>query len=1483
MPDIFDQLDTQAAPAPKGDIFDQIGSSIPTGPHDASQYFATHSNMDPLAVQQAFTQLHTGQMQQQPMTPEQERAQVAQNQGGVAHFGNAMAQTIAAPIQGAVGLVSPDTGMQLRQQAQLNYGPQTGAAGFAGAQAGNLVNAPYVMTGAGRALSAAEAMGNKRIDIAEERANGQDVSGSSEIARVAGTGALDYGMNVVANKVGGKLFGGGALGKTAGADAVPVAKNIVANFAKRFGADAVTNEVITHAQIAAQNLIDGRPVTEGMGAQSAIAPLIQTAAFAAAHGGTDMLRRRGEPSKSPAEQTPQEAQNGQAPQQQAQDQKLASAPKDILDHIQPDRQSAAPAPAPAPAPESTAPEAHPDRLKDIHELTDYYNRNNPNDQTGELLKSMAPHTPYEKAKVPVEFAQGIGESVDQSKVDSLAKMAPEDRQKLGPAILGPEGNIFDGAHRIAAAKAAGDTHVSAYVPEDLIGKHGIESATESAQTENSASGSSRESDPAKDAILLKQRDFLEAKSRNDPAADHLAAEVQKQVSDYEQVHGEDKAEDIMAQVRDMKHEPTPPHIANRLKEILSKPYQHTTADMSDRDVQHVLDTAGFEGLPPGTYTPPPEEKASAPKEQAQPAGPFKLPEHTVESTKLQTLMDTARQNRLSGGRRAGAMALPSANDMVGPGSIYHEEIKPKLSKLAEAGKFIKDTLKNTFPMETGGGSEKTAQVMREEFNKANNNQLAAQDAFEQARQGFDKLKPAEQTDFQRKMYNQEPQATPELQKIADSMYEDTNEGRQKLASLGNTAAQTWSDHWYNMMWKKDAKAADTMQKAMRPGAIEGKKGFLNKRALADFDEGLAKGLVPKYENPVEMFLATRAERSKFLAGYQGMDRLAKDGQIKRFEDEKKVPAGWEEVPTGTKGVLKDIIKSDGKAYAPVEVNRILKNIVEPSKVGSNPIYRILQDANNTITQSMLGLSAFHVRKVTQELINLQAARSLDLGLQGRLGEAGGVLKGSLLSPAKAVMNGGDIQKMMLGTKMAGSPEQGKVIDAMKTTFAAKADPAYETQFGRKFQKAISDGGLQGLLRAGVHGPLALNEKLMQKGVFGYVQRAKLHLGSEMIGDFLKQSPNATSAEINKEAAKVSDHLDNVLGLMNRDNLFWNRTARDLATLSTLSVGWNYGSGRALAGGLVDLGKGLGSLARGGKLSDMDTRRVSYLATTGMLTAFTGAITTYMATGKAPSKLRDLIFPPTGAKDRDGHDIRLNTGFYTSDWFDFMHHPVDTLSAKASPIVHAATDIARNKDFTGTKVYDNDDAWYKQAGQITKYLIKSGMPLSINQYRQLESEGTKSTGAKVAGMLGFKTAPRALSESDAEIKAHQILQERSSAAGRSPEEAEKSQTLRKYENELRDKNPAAMGDIRKGVNQKLLSPKDVSTIEKRANEPTGLKGMLGNSELRPDDLMKIWKEMTSDERRQMQWQIKGKIGRSDKTTPEKQAMFKQIAQDVRAVK
>jgi hypothetical protein len=51
---------------------------------------------------------------------------------------------------------------------------------------------------------------------------------------------------------------------------------------------------------------------------------------------------------------------------------------------------------------------------------------------------------------------------------------------------------------------------------------------------------------------------------------------------------------------------------------------------------------------------------------------------------------------------------------------------------------------------------------------------------------------------------------------------------------------------------------------------------------------------------------------------------------------------------------------------------------------------------------------------------------------------------------------------------------------------------------------------------------------------------------------------------------VEGKVENRMGQMTYDNLFMNRTAKDLAMLTVRSVGWNIGTLREIGGGIGDV-------------------------------------------------------------------------------------------------------------------------------------------------------------------------------------------------------------------------------------------------------------------------------------------------------------------------
>lgn len=111
-----------------------------------------------------------------------------------------VSRTIAKPVTGLAGMASPSLGMELRHEQASIYGhggktADEDTSGTVGEVGGGVVNAPYALTPLGRVISAGGAAGNKRIDIAERRARGEDVSGLDELANVAGSAATDYAFN----------------------------------------------------------------------------------------------------------------------------------------------------------------------------------------------------------------------------------------------------------------------------------------------------------------------------------------------------------------------------------------------------------------------------------------------------------------------------------------------------------------------------------------------------------------------------------------------------------------------------------------------------------------------------------------------------------------------------------------------------------------------------------------------------------------------------------------------------------------------------------------------------------------------------------------------------------------------------------------------------------------------------------------------------------------------------------------------------------------------------------------------------------------------------------------------------------------------------------------------------------------------------------------------------------------------------------------
>jgi glycosyltransferase involved in cell wall biosynthesis len=122
----------------------------------------------------------------------------------------------------------------------------------------------------------------------------------------------------------------------------------------------------------------------------------------------------------------------------------------------------------------------------------------------------------------------------------------------------------------------------------------------------------------------------------------------------------------------------------------------------------------------------------------------------------------------------------------------------------------------------------------------------------------------------------------------------------------------------------------------------------------------------------------------------------------------------------------------------------------------------------------------------------------------------------------------------------------------------------------------------------------------------YVPRAKLGVFYGMAEDWLKLHPTANPTELRAAMQRIWDSVDNRMGEMVYDNLFWDKTTKDIAYMTTRAVGWNLGTVREIFGGMADLVRNGAKLMKTGDFKafqDAFTERMAYSTAMPIMTMY----------------------------------------------------------------------------------------------------------------------------------------------------------------------------------------------------------------------------------------------------------------------------------------
>ena len=656
------------------------------------------------------------------------------------------------------------------------------------------------------------------------------------------------------------------------------------------------------------------------------------------------------------------------------------------------------------------------------------------------------------------------------------------------------------------------------------------------------------------------------------------------------------------------------------------------------------------------------------------------------------------------------------------GYSMYETVAPQERKSIRGA--ILDAFKKLFLPSTRGALAKLqAGLMRANLGRMARDAELANVQFKKYAAAFHKLSQADQVAFTNRYERGEAQPTPAMREAADAIREFNRQLREELQALGKL--DEFNHNYLGRIWL-DPEARVSSVFARRP--LEGSKNFLKRRVYEYFSEGLAAGLKPITYNPIEMMLLKGVEQRRFIYGQKIFREMKDAGLVRSVAYDAVPPEGWT--------ALNDKIarSPQGRFYAPDEAATLFNNHLSPGLRG-NAAYDAYHKAGMMLNSAQLGLSLFHAGFTTLDAMVSKAALGIQQLSRGQMLKGfGNVVQAfNPLQPFINAYKGDRLLRAYLGE--LNDPTLAPIIEALvQGGGRVRMDEFYRNATLNAFKQALARNDKLGVLKGLLPSILdRINAPIFEQ----LVPRQKLGIFFDMAKDWIERNPNATVEAKRAAMGKFWDSVDNRLGQLVYDNVFWNRTLKDMLMVSVRSVGWNLGTFRELGGGIADVR----GILRDKELSS----RTAYVIALPFLTGLMGSMIGYMYTGNGPDELKDYFFPKTGRKRQDGSDDRLSLPSYMKDVFEYGHdisgflkygaNPTQTLQNKLHPMLGAVAQMLNNQDFFGGAIRSPGDPVMVQLADEAKYLGKQLAPFALRNY--LQQAQTKQEEPNVAG---YFTAP-----------------------------------------------------------------------------------------------------------------------------------------------
>ena len=563
----------------------------------------------------------------------------------------------------------------------------------------------------------------------------------------------------------------------------------------------------------------------------------------------------------------------------------------------------------------------------------------------------------------------------------------------------------------------------------------------------------------------------------------------------------------------------------------------------------------------------------------------------------------------------------------------------------------------------------------------------------------------------------------------------------------------------------------------------------------------------------------------------------------------------------------------GNYYAPEAVTSVLNNFLSPGLRG-HPFYDAYMGVGNVLNQAQLGLSAFHLGFTSMDATVSKAALGIEQMMGGRpLQGLGSLARANIATaPIENYLRGSKVLKESLRPGTQGADMAAIVDGLVKGGGRVRMDDFYKNSSAASFFDALKDGKraakempslrasatLAGVpIRAAWHGLGAALQAASYPILEHIVPRQKLGVFADLAQHELARLPAGASPDMVRSAmSKAWDSVDNRMGQLVYDNLFWHRATKDIAMASVRSVGWNIGTIRELGGGALDAARVPGKLLRGDGSSAM-THRLAYVAALPAVVALHGAILHYLMNGQGPQTLKDYFYPRTGRTNPDGTSERIQLPSYMKDVFAYAEHPYDTIKHKLHPLIAALSDMLENENYHGDEIRNPDDPIVKQLAQEAEFIAAQFKPMGIQNAQDARSRG-QPLAEQAAAFIGVTPAPRSVTRTAAQSKMSDFL----NASGPShltPEQQDTRDERRTLTSGLRSGDPNARAKVGDAIRSGDLTVKSgIKTLKSGLTSTTDAESF---KRLTAQQAVTVWSLGTEDEKRRWKLSLITKIARA----------------------